>query len=212
MSIVLKAAKRAEQGTGASRRLRRTGRVPGILYGGGREAEQITVDHNEVYHLLKQESFHASVLTMDIDGAAQAAILRDVQVHPYKIQVLHLDFQRVDAAQKIHVKVPLHFKNAELSPGVKLQGGIASHVLNELDVTCLPGDLPEFIEVDLAHLTSGHSMHVSEIPMPKGVEPVLHKGEDPVIASITMPRGGKADEQAADEAAPAAASPEPAKK
>lgn len=210
MSIVLKAARRAEQGTGASRRLRRTGRVPGILYGGGAAAEQISVDHNEVYHLLKQESFHASVLTMDIEGATQAAILRDVQVHPYKIQVAHLDFQRVEATHKIHVKVPLHFKNAEVSPGVKLQGGIASHVMNELDVTCLPADLPEFIEVDLAHLTAGHSMHISEISMPKGVEPVLHKGEDPVIASITIPRGAKADELAAGEAEAAAS--EPAKK
>ena len=210
MSIVLKVAKRAEQGTGASRRLRRTGRVPGILYGGGVAAERIAVDHNEVYHLLKQESFHSSVLAMEIDGTKQAAILRDVQVHPYKIQVLHLDFQRVDATHKIHVKVPLHYKNADLSPGVKLQGGIASHIMNELDISCLPADLPEFIEVDLAHLTAGHSMHVSQIAMPKGVEPVLHKGEDPVIAAITIPRGTKSDESAAGEAADAA--PEPAKK
>lgn len=210
MSIVLKAAKRAEQGTGASRRLRRAGRVPGILYGSGAGAEQITVDHNEVYHLLKQEAFHASVLSIDLDGKQQAAILRDVQVHPYKIQVLHLDFQRVDAAHKIHVKVPLHYKNADIAPGVKLQGGVASHVVNELDVICLPADLPEFIEVDLGHLSVGQSMHVSEIPMPKGVEPVLHKGDDPVIASVMIPRGSRAEEGAAVEGE--AATPEPAKK
>jgi len=204
MSIILKASRRDEQGTGASRRLRRAGRVPGILYGGESAAEQISVDHNEVFHLLRQEAFHASVLAMDIDGQRQTAILRDVQVHPYKQQVLHLDFQRVDATQKIHVKVPLHFVNAEVSPGVKLQGGVASHVMNELDVSCLPGDLPEFIEVDLAGLSAGHSLHVSQVTMPKGVEPILHKGEDPVVAAIVLPRGAKSDEAAA-EAAPAEA-------
>ena len=204
MSIILKASKRDEQGTGASRRLRRAGRVPGILYGGEGAAEQISVDHNEVFHLLRQEAFHASVLAMDIDGKRQTAILRDVQVHPYKQQVLHLDFQRVDATHKIHVKVPLHFVNADVSPGVKLQGGVASHVMNELDVSCLPGDLPEFIEVDLAALSAGHSLHVSQIRMPEGVEPVLHKGEDPVVAAIVLPRGAKSDE-AAGEAASAEA-------
>ena len=141
---------------------------------------------------------------MEIDGKRQTAILRDVQVHPYKLQVLHLDFQRVDATHKIHVKVPLHFVNAEVSPGVKLQGGIASHVMNELDVSCLPGDLPEFIEVDLAGLSAGGSLHVSQVKMPKGVEPVMHKGEDPVVAAIVLPRGAKGDEVVA-EAAPAEA-------
>jgi large subunit ribosomal protein L25 len=154
-----------------------------------------------MFHLLRQEAFHASVLAMDIDGKRQTAILRDVQVHPYKQQVLHLDFQRVDATHKIHVKVPLHFVNADVSPGVKLQGGVASHVMNELDVSCLPGDLPEFIEVDLAGLSAGHSLHVSQVAMPKGVEPVLHKGEDPVVAAIVLPRGAKSDEAAAEAAA-----------
>lgn len=189
MQIEFKAAKRDAQGSGASRRLRRAGQVPGIIYGGANAAQPITVDHNEIYHLLQKESFHASVLNVDLDGARHSVILRDTQWHPYKSQVLHIDFQRVDASHKVHLKVPLHFVNAEICPGVKLEGGIVSHVLNEVDVECLPGNLPEFVEVDLKDLAAGHSIHVSQLVLPVGVELVQHGEGDPVVATILKTKG-----------------------
>jgi large subunit ribosomal protein L25 len=201
MQIEFNATKRVEQGTGASRRLRRTGRVPGILYGGAVEATPISVDHNEIFHALKREAFHSSILTMNVEGDKQQVLLRDVQMHAYRPEVMHVDFQRVDATHKIHVKVPLHFINADLAPGVKLQGGIASHTMNELDVSCLPQNLPEFIEVDLKELAVGHSIHVTELKLPEGVEPVLHKGEDPVVASILLQRGAAVEGVEGGEAA-----------
>jgi len=210
MQIDFNASKRVEQGTGASRRLRRTGRVPGILYGGANPAQPIDLDHNELWHQLKHEAFHSSIVTMSLDGADQQVLLRDMQMHAYKRQVMHVDFQRVDATHKIHVKVPLHFVNADIAPGVKLQGGIASHTMNELDIECLPVDLPEFIEVDLKELTVGNSLHVTDLKLPKGVVAVLHKGENPVVASIVMQRGTAVEELEAGaeaEAAPAAAAP-----
>ena len=189
MKIEFNASKRVLQGTGASRRLRRAGKVPAILYGGEATAEPIDVDHNALFHSLKQEAFHASILTMNLDGQKQQVLLRDYQMHAYKPQVLHVDFQRVSADRKIHMKVPLHFVNADIAPGIKLQGGVVSHVINELKVTCLPADLPEFIEVDMKDVTVGHSIHVNDLNLPKGVEPVLHQGENPVVASIVVPRG-----------------------
>lgn len=192
MQIEFKAAKRDAQGSGASRRLRRSGQVPGIIYGGTNAAQPITVDHNEIYHLLQKEAFHASVLNVDVDGAKQSVILRDTQWHAYRPQVLHIDFQRVDATHKVHLKVPLHFVNAEICPGVKLEGGIVSHVLNEVDVECLPGNLPEFIEVDLKDLAAGHSIHVSQLALPAGVEVVHHGEGDPVVATILKTKGGDA--------------------
>jgi large subunit ribosomal protein L25 len=211
MTIEIIANKRDLQGTGASRRLRRAGKVPGILYGGETAAQPIQLDHNALFHSLKQEAFHASILTMDLDGQKQQVLLRDYQMHPYKPQVLHADFQRVAADRKIHMKVPLHFVNADIAPGVKLQGGVVSHVLNELDVTCLPADLPEFIEVDMKDVSVGHSVHVKDLKLPKGVEAVLHRGENPVVATIVVPRGTTEAELAAGEqAAAAAAAPAPA--
>lgn len=205
MQMEFNAQSRTLQGTGASRRLRRTGRVPGVVYGGEKPAEAIDIDHNEIWHKLRQEAFHASVLTMLLGKDKQQVLLRDIQMHPFKRQILHLDFQRVDATHKLHIKVPLHFINADIAPGVKQQGGIVSHVLNELDVKCLAADLPEFIEVDLKDLTAGHSIHVSALKLPKGVELLLHKGEDPVVVAITIPRGGVAEEAASAEAAAAPA-------
>lgn len=211
MTIEIIANKRDLQGTGASRRLRRAGKVPGILYGGETAAQPIQLDHNALFHSLKQEAFHASILTMDLDGQKQQVLLRDYQMHPYKPQVLHADFQRVAADRKIHMKVPLHFVNTDIAPGVKLQGGVVSHVLNELDVTCLPADLPEFIEVDMKDVSVGHSVHVKDLKLPKGVEAVLHRGENPVVATIVVPRGTTEAELAAGEqAAAAAAAPAPA--
>ena len=200
MQYEFNAQPRTLQGTGASRRLRKAGRVPGVVYGGEKPAQAIDIDHNEIWHKLRKEAFHSSVLNMNLGGASETVLLRDIQMHPFKRQILHLDFQRIDATHQIHQKVPLHFINADIAPGVKLQGGIVSHVINELDVKCLPGDLPEFIEVDLKELSAGHSIHVTALKLPKGVEAVLHKGEDPVVVTIAIPRGGLTEE-----AAPAAA-------
>ena len=197
MQIEFNATKRAAQGTGASRRLRHAGRVPGILYGGSEAPQMVEFDHNELFHKLKLEAFHSSVLTMNLEGTKQMCLLRDVQRHPYRLQILHVDFQRIDETHKIHQKVPLHFVNADIAPGVKLQGGMAQHVMNELDVRCLPKDLPEFIEVDLKDLVGGKSMHVSEINLPAGVEAVMHKGEDPVVATIVVRGGGAAADEMA---------------
>ena len=190
MTIQFNAKTRVLQGTSASRRLRRAGSVPAIVYGSGAPV-QIEVDHNEIYHALRNAAFHASVLSMVLDGATQTVILRDTQWHPYKQQVLHMDFQRVDATHKIHVKVPLHFVNADIAPGVKLDGGMVAHQITELDVECLPSALPEFIEVDLKNLASGQSIHVSNLNLPNGVKALTH-GEDPVVASILALRGGEA--------------------
>ena len=207
MQLEFNANKRDGQGTGASRRLRRTGRVPGILYGGGATSQSIDIDHNELFQLLRKEAFYSSVLHVNLDGKKEMCLLRDVQRHPYRPVILHADFQRVDAAHKLHQKVPLHFVNADVSPGVKLSGGMVQHVMSDLDVRCLAKDLPAFIEVDLKDMTSGHSLHVSELKLPAGVEAVLHKGEDPVVATVIV-RGGKAEEEvAAAEATPAAAAP-----
>ena len=204
MKIEINARKREAQGTGASRRLRRTGNVPGIIYGGNQEAVTIELDHKELYQHLTNEAFHASILTLKLDGAAQDVLLRAFNMHPWKGHVQHIDFQRVSKDKKIHMKVPLHFVNAEVSPGVKEQGGVPNHVLNELDITCLPDDLPGFIEVDMGHLTIGHSVHVKELTLPKGVEAVLHRGENPVVATVIQPALVTEEETTTVEAVPAA--------
>lgn len=195
------AQKRNDQGSGASRRLRRAGKVPGIVYGGTADPISIEVDHNAIFLALGKEAFHASVINLNVDGQKETVLLRDYQAHPYKRLVLHVDFLRVDPTQKLHTKVPLHFTNADIAPGVKLGGGIVSHVLNEVEVSCLPGDLPEFIEVDLKDLAAGHSIHVSDLQLPKGVVLALHGQENPVVATIMTVRGAAAAE---GEAAPAA--------
>lgn len=197
------AFERTQQGTGASRRLRNAGKVPGIVYGAG-EPRTIELDHNALFHALKKEAFHSSLLEMELGGATHKVLLRDFQMHPWKQQVLHIDFQRVAADRKIHMKVPLHFVNADIAPGVKLQGGVVSHVLNELNISCLPADLPEFIEVDMKDVSVGHSIHVKDIGLPKGVEAMLHRNENPVVATITVPRGTTEAELAAGEQAAAA--------
>jgi len=176
------------QGTGASRRLRKAGQTPGIIYGGAAAPALIAVDGNALYHALKKEAFHGSVLDLEIDGQTQQVLLRDFQMHAYKQLVLHVDFQRVDAAQAITTKVALHFVNAETSPAVKLNGAIVSHVLNELEISCLPGQLPEFITVDLGNLEAGASIHVSQLSLPEGVTVVAH-GQDQTVATSSIPRG-----------------------
>ena len=197
---------RSTQGTGASRRLRRAGKVPGIIYGGQGEPTAIEVEHNPLYHALRVESFHASILDMELDGKSEQVLLRALQWHPYKPLVMHVDFQRVSADQPITMKVPLHFVNQELAPAVKLGGALISHVLNEVQITCLPRHLPEFIEVDLSNAEVGQVIHVSQVPMPEGVRPLLHGKEDPVVLTVALP-SVKAEEEPAAEAAPAAAAP-----
>jgi large subunit ribosomal protein L25 len=204
MQLEFNANKRDGQGTGASRRLRRTGRVPGILYGGGSTPQQIDIDHNELFQLLRKEAFYSSVLNVNLEGKKEMCLLRDVQRHPYRPVILHADFQRIDATHKIHQKVPLHFVNADIAPGVKLGGGMVSHVMNDVDVKCLPADLPSFIEVDLKDLDAGNSIHVSQLVLPKGVEVVHHGEGDPVVATIMM-KGGSAAEEEPEVAAPVVA-------
>ena len=185
------------QGTGASRRLRNAGQTPGIIYGGASAPQLIAVDGNALFHALKKEAFHGSVLDLEIEGSTQQVLLRDFQMHAYKQLVLHVDFQRVDASQPIHTKVALHFVNADVSPAVKLGGAIVSHVLNELEVSCLPGQLPEFITVDLSKLEAGGSVHVSDLTLPEGVTVVAH-GQDQTVATSSIPRGAATAETAAE--------------
>lgn len=204
MKIEISARKREAQGTGASRRLRRSGAVPGIVYGGEKGAVTIELNHKELYQHLSNEKFHASVLTLKLEGAAEEVLLRAFNMHPWKGHVQHVDFQRVAKDKKIHMKVPLHFINAEKSPGVKEQGGVPNHVVNELDISCLPDDLPEFIEIDMGQLTIGHSIHVKDLTLPKGVEAVLHRGENPAVATVIQPVLITEEEEVAAEAVPAA--------
>ena len=205
MSIEINAVKRDVKGTGASRRLRRAGNVPGVVYGGGKDAVTIEFAHKELFLQFRHEAFHASILSLNLDGKKENVLLRDYQMHPVRNTIQHIDFQRVSATEKIHVKVPFHFINADVAPGVKLGGGIVAHIMTEADVSCLPKDLPEFIEVDLASLEMGDSVHLSQLKLPKGVEFVqLAHDNDATVASIAKTRGGVSDD--ADEAA--AATPE----
>jgi large subunit ribosomal protein L25 len=192
------AFERSLQGTGASRRLRIAGKTPGIVYGAEAQPQLIELDHNALWHALKKEVFHSSILDLEVAGKSQQVLLRDVQYHPFRQLVLHVDFQRVDAKKKLHTKVPLHFMNQETNPAVKLSGAVISHVLNEIEVECLPSALPEFLEVDLAKIEAGQTMHAKDIVLPKGVALVAHiEAENPVIASATIPAGAVADEAAA---------------
>ncbi len=197
------ATTRNTQGTGASRRLRRTGRVPGIVYGSTDTPVSIELDHNDLFHALRKEAFHSSILDLELDGAGTTnVLLRDVQYHPFKQQVLHIDFQRVAANEKMHVKVPLHYVNAEVSPAVKMSANIVSHVMNEIEVVCLPKDLPEFIEVDLAGLQAQGTVHVSDLKLPDGVA-VTAQGEE-VVATASVPAAMVEANAAAEAEAPAA--------
>lgn len=203
MQIEISANKRVLQGKGASRRLRGCGKVPGIIYGGETQAQAIELDHNNLYHKLKLEAFHASILSIDLGGKKEQVLLRDLQMHPYKLQVLHIDFQRVDKNKKIHTKVPLHFVNAEVSPGVKQSGGIVNHVLTEIEVICLPKDLPEFIEVDLFGIDVNNAVHLSNLKLPVGVEMTAFKGNegdsDSAVATIVIPRAVVSEESTTEE-------------
>ncbi|MEW6445026.1 MAG: 50S ribosomal protein L25/general stress protein Ctc [Pseudomonadota bacterium] len=194
VSFTVKATRRDDLGKGASRRLRHEGKVPAVLYGGDAEPVSLTLAHHELWHQLESEAFYSHILDIDIDGKVEKAILRDLQRHPYKALVMHADFQRVSATDMLHVKVPLHFVNEASSVGVK-KGGAVSHLATEIEVTCLPGNLPEFIEVDLAKLDVDHTLHLSDLALPAGVsalELAAH-GNDLGIVVIHMPKGSSAE-------------------
>ena len=203
----ISATGRKDEGKGASRRLRRAANIPAILYGGSAAPQSIQLEHEKTWLASQNEWFYSSILDLDLDGKVQKVLLRDMQRHPYKQIIMHLDFQRVDENQALRAKVPLHFLNQEKSPAGKTAGVLILHELNEIEVSCLPKNLPEFIEVDLSQLEAGHSIHLSELKLPKGVEFVqLAHGDDAAVASIPVPRGGVAadEEEAAAPEAPAA--------
>lgn len=202
------AFERAKQGTGASRRLRNTGKTPGIVYGGEGQPQLIELDHNALWHALKKEAFHSSILEMELAGKTSKVLLRDVQMHPFKQLVQHVDFQRVDAKTRLHMKVPVHYKNAEESQAVKFEHCVVNHVISELDIACFPGDLPEFIEVDLSGLKKGTSLHLNDITLPKGVTAVTGGKKNPVLVSVVAT---VAEEAPAEAAAAADAKAAPAK-
>ena len=198
------AFERAKQGTGASRRLRNSGRTPGIVFGGGAEPATIEIDHNPLWFALQKEAFHASLLDMELGGKTEKVILRNVQYHPFKQLVLHIDFQRVDAKTKMTTKVPVHYSGEDESSAVKLDKCMINHIVNELQITCLPADLPEFIAVDLTGLKKGVSLHLNDIVLPKGVTAVTHGKNNPVIVSVVAVAGAVEAAPAADAAAAAA--------
>ncbi len=179
------AFKREAQGTSASRRLRRIARTPGVVYGGKEAPLNIELDHNNLWHALKKEAFHSSILDMELEGQTSRVLLKAAQYHPFRQQVLHVDFLRVDESTRLTMKVPLHYKGEEESSAVKLDQCLINHVATELQITCLPKDLPEFIEVDLSGLAKGHSLHLSGITLPEGVKVITHGQKDPVLVVVT---------------------------
>ena len=213
-SFELVAEFRETQGKGASRRLRHEGKVPAILYGGHSEARTLTLSHQKLMIMLENERFYSTILSLKVGDQTQAAILKDVQRHPFKNAIVHMDFQRVEDNEKIRISIPLHFVGAAVSPGVKSQGGIVSHMRNDVDITCLPKDLPEFIEVDLSGLSLNESIHLSQLKIPDGVELVALAKEDAAVVAIHSPRAEEPEPTAAaaasEGAAPAAAAAAPA--
>ena len=193
---------RAAKGTGASRRLRRCGKVPAILYGAGKEPMMVSLDHNAMARHLANEKFHTSILTVKVGGDSDQAILRDWYMHPYKPVVMHVDLQRISATEKIHMKVPLHFEGGDVAPGVKIDGGIVTHLMTDVDITCLPKDLPEFLTVDLSALNINESVHLSNIKLPEGVSitSLAHGGDDLAVGAVTTIR-------VVEEVAPVVAAP-----
>ncbi len=206
-SFELVAEFREMQGKGASRRLRHEGKVPAILYGGHSEARALSLSHQKLLIMLDNERFYSTILNLKVGDQTQAAILKDVQRHPYKNAIVHIDFQRVEDNQKIRISIPLHFVGASVSPGVKTQGGLVSHMRTEVEVSCLPKDLPEFIEVDLSKLGLNESIHLSQLKVPEGVELLALAKEDSAVVAIHSPRAEEPDAAAAAGAADGAAAP-----
>lgn len=186
MSYELQASKRELQGTGASRRLRRTGQVPAVVYGNDQDAVAVTVDHNTAFYAVQEEAFHSTVINLSLDGKAEPVIVRDFQMHPFKPQVMHIDFQRVDMKAKTSIKVALHFLNADVSPAVKLHGGRIAQQCTSVEVSALPAKLPTHIDVDLSQIRGGQNVHLSDLKLPEGVELVsLARGENLAVAAAT---------------------------
>ena len=207
-SFELVAELREDQGKGASRRLRRSGKVPAILYGGHDEPRALALDHTKLVQMLDNERFYSTLLSLQFGGDKQVAVLKDLQRHPYKNQVVHIDFQRVRDDEKIRMRVPLHFINESTSVGVKQHGGVMSHLRNDIEVLCLPRDLPEYVEVDLQELGRGQIIHLSELKLPEGVElPELIHGHDAPVVSCHAQRAEEAAPTAEAAAAPAAEAP-----
>ncbi len=203
VSFELNAEVRNDLGKGASRRLRRSGKLPAILYGGGEDPLPLLLDHDAVMHKLEHEAFYSHILTVTVDGKAVKAVLKDLQRHPYKPGVLHMDLQRINESEKLRMQVPLHFIGEDVAPGVKQAGGVISHLVTEVEITCLPGNLPEYIEVDVSALEVNESLHLSDIPLPEGVELVqlTHGPEhDLPVVSIHLPRGAAEPGEAGAEA------------
>ena len=190
-NYVLNVQSRDVFGTGASRRQRRDSHIPAVVYGAGKDNEAVTLDHDQVMHSLEKEAFHSAIIDLQTDAGSQQVILREVQMHPHRPLVLHMDFQRIKATETLHMKIPLHFDGADEAPGVKADGGILAHAITELDITCLPKDLPEYIAVDVSELGMNESIHLSDIKLPEGVELTVtayHEGEDPAVATIAAPK------------------------
>jgi large subunit ribosomal protein L25 len=202
-SFELVAEFRETQGKGASRRLRHDGKVPAILYGGHAAARALTLSHQKLLIMLENERFYSTILNLRVGDQTQAAILKDVQRHPFKNAIVHIDFQRVEENEKIRISIPLHFKGEAIAPGVKSQGGLVSHMRTEVEVSCLPGDLPEFIEVDISGLSLNESIHLSQLKIPAGVQLVDLAKEDAAVVAIHSPRAEEPEPTAA-EAVPAA--------
>ena len=202
----LKADPRSDLGKGASRRLRRAGKVPAILYGGGQDPLPLLLDQMDLVNQMKNEAIYSHILTLKIDGRTESAVLRDIQRHPFKPTLVHLDFLRVSAGRKLRTHIPLHFLNESTSKGVKQQGGVVNHALIDIEISCLPRDLPEFIEVDLADLGMGETIHLSQVLLPLGVELANHiapgSEHDAIVASIHHVHGG--EEVTSDTPTPAA--------
>ncbi len=195
-NFTLAAELRSDTGKGASRRLRHADVVPAIIYGADKEPAMITISHKDLAHACEDEAFFSHILSMEVNGKAEQVIIKDMQRHPAKLQIMHADFLRVDAKHALHVNVPLHFLNEESCVGVK-EGGLVSHLMTELEVSCLPADLPEFIEVDMANIAVGESVHLTELILPEGVSSLIliqGEGHDQAVAAIHMPRAEKLDE------------------
>lgn len=186
----IQAFARTDKGKSSSRRYRQAGKVPAVIYGAGKDNEDLLLNHNEIKHNLDTEGFSAAIIEIKTDNGSEQAIVRDVQMHPYRAQVMHVDFQRVSATEKLHIAVPLHFIGGEECPGVYNEEGIESHLINEVEVECLPADLPEYLEVDISGLHLHESAKLTDIKVPEGVviTALLHEGEDQAVASILAPK------------------------
>ena len=198
----LKVQPRDNLGKNASRRLRRSGRIPGTVYGANKEPQSISLSHDDVLHQLDREAFYSSILTINIDAEREQVVLKDLQRHPYKPEILHIDFLRIDEKQKITMRVPLHFINEHLCPGVKSGGGVVSRIMTELEISCLPGDLPEYIDVDLANVELGETIHLSDIVLPEGVEihALLSGGDASAsVVTVSLPKGIMEEEEELEE-------------